>query len=251
LIYDQVEVKSLDGILGKNPTLIVQKNLEYNIEITNNNSHTHTFIIPELNIASKSLKPGYTTTITIISQKEGTYNYYVKDEPILPLGTIKIISVEPDTKKEIKKINQEITQVPKLTTMKIKELTDKISKEEEKLPETSQKLEQTVKELVASKSTPRLVSIPPGSSVPGCEDVNGCYIPSHLTIFAGDEVIWRNDDFVTHTVTSGGLEYGATGTFNSALLNEGEAYSFTFDKSGEYRYYCIIHPWMIGMVTVK
>lgn len=250
-IYEQVEAKSLDGILGKNPTFIVQKNLEYTVEITNNNSHPHAFIIPELNVESKLLNPGDKTNITILSQKEGTYNYYVKDEPILPLGKIKIISVEPDAKREIEKINQKITKVPKLTPVKVKELTDKLVAEEKKTSETLQKLETTTKELVASKSTPRLVSIPLGSSVPGCEDVNGCYIPSRLVIFSGNEVIWKNNDFVTHTVTSGGLEYGATGMFDSGLLNAGDTYSFRFDSSGEYSYYCIIHPWMIGTVTVN
>ncbi len=141
--------------------------------------------------------------------------------------------------------------MPKLTPVKIKELTDKLVAEEKKTSETLQKLEKTTKELVASKSTPRLVSISLGSSVPGCEDVNGCYIPSHLVIFSGNEVIWKNNDFVTHTVTSGGLEYGATGMFDSGLLNAGDTYSFRFDSSGEYPYYCIIHPWMIGTVTVN
>ena len=38
--------------------------------------------------------------------------------------------------------------------------------------------------------------------------------------------------------------------FDSELYNLGESWSFTFDESGTYDYFCTIHPWMIGKVTV-
>ena len=47
------------------------------------------------------------------------------------------------------------------------------------------------------------VSIPAGSSVPGCEETNECWIPNEVTVDVGGEVTWSNDDTAAHTVTSG------------------------------------------------
>ena len=38
------------------------------------------------------------------------------------------------------------------------------------------------------------VSIPSGTSVPGCEDADKCFIPSKVSINAGDTISWTNDD---------------------------------------------------------
>src|SRR3990172_1933593 len=38
------------------------------------------------------------------------------------------------------------------------------------------------------------VSIPAGTSVPGCEETNKCFIPSSVSIMKGDTVVWSNDD---------------------------------------------------------
>ncbi len=49
---------------------------------------------------------------------------------------------------------------------------------------------------------------------------------------------------------------GSGGTPNnkfpdSAILNTGEKYSYTFTTPGEYPFYCGIHPAMIGWITVQ
>ena len=46
------------------------------------------------------------------------------------------------------------------------------------------------------------VSIPAGSSVPGCHETNECFIPSDITINVGSEITWTNNDNAAHTVTS-------------------------------------------------
>ncbi|MDH3361780.1 MAG: PEFG-CTERM sorting domain-containing protein [Nitrosopumilus sp.] len=92
------------------------------------------------------------------------------------------------------------------------------------------------------------VSLPAGSSVPGCEETNKCYIPSKITIHPGDKVVWSNDDTAAHTVTSGTPANGSDGKFDSSLFMAGTTFSHTFDTLGEYPYYCIVHPWMIGSV---
>jgi predicted secreted protein with PEFG-CTERM motif len=98
------------------------------------------------------------------------------------------------------------------------------------------------------------VSLPAGSSVPGCEDTNECYIPAEVTIDVGGEVTWSNDDSAAHTVTSGGAATGGPdGHFDSSLFLAGTTYSVVFDdfEPGEYPYFCIVHPWMSGLVTVQ
>ena len=64
----------------------------------------------------------------------------------------------------------------------------------------TQEIRETTKELATSKLPARLVSIPEGTGVPGCEDVDLCYDPPSLIIFKGGEVIWKNDDTAVHTV---------------------------------------------------
>ena len=94
------------------------------------------------------------------------------------------------------------------------------------------------------------VSIPTGTSVTGCEDNNECYIPADVSVDVGGEVTWSNDDTAAHTVTSGTVEDGPDGTFDSSLFVAGNTFSHTFEEEGEYPYFCIVHPWMAGSVSV-
>jgi predicted secreted protein with PEFG-CTERM motif len=98
------------------------------------------------------------------------------------------------------------------------------------------------------------VSIPAGSSVPGCETTNECFIPAEVTVDVGGEVTWSNDDTAAHTVTSGDLNVDPdnVGTvFDSSLFMAGKTFSHKFDAAGEYPYFCMVHPWMTGKVIVQ
>ena len=91
----------------------------------------------------------------------------------------------------------------------------------------------------------------PGSSVPGCEETaDGCFIPSMVTIDVGGEVTWDNDDTAAHTITSGTPTGGPDGHFDSSLIMAGSSFSHTFDEAGSFDYFCMVHPWMQGMVMV-
>ena len=94
------------------------------------------------------------------------------------------------------------------------------------------------------------VSNAPGSSTPGCENTNSCFIPSVLNIQVGDSVIWTNDDTTVHTITSGTPSGGTDGAFDSDLIQPGNSYSITFPNAYSYNYFCLVHPWMEGIVTV-
>ena len=94
------------------------------------------------------------------------------------------------------------------------------------------------------------VSTPQGTSVPGCETTNECFIPYKVTVDVGGVVTWSNDDLAAHTVTSGSAADGASGVFDSSLFMAGTTFSHKFESSGTILYHCMVHPWMEGIVTV-
>jgi plastocyanin len=149
----------------------------------------------------------------------------------------------------------EITPVLEQTTASIKEAGQEIqesgSEALEKVTEKTKELGDTAKELATSKLPSRFVSIPAGTAIPGCEKVDLCYDPNSLIIFTGGEVIWRNDDTSSHTVTSGSIIEGPDGIFGSGLIKPGTTFSFKFEESGQYDYFCMIHPWANASVTVN
>jgi len=95
------------------------------------------------------------------------------------------------------------------------------------------------------------VVIPTGTSSPGCEVSNECFLPASNTINVGDTVEWSNTDTAAHTVTSGSPSEGPSGAFDSSLIMGGKTYAYTFDKAGSYDYFCMVHPWMVGNIKVN
>ena len=95
------------------------------------------------------------------------------------------------------------------------------------------------------------VSIPEGSSTPGCEEDNACFVEAEVMVSAGGTVTWTNDDTAAHTVTSGTPTDGPDGVFDSSIIMSGATFEHTFEEAGEYDYFCIVHPWMTGKITVE
>lgn len=101
------------------------------------------------------------------------------------------------------------------------------------------------------------VSLPAGSGASAdapCVAENSCFSPSEVTVDVGGEVTWSNDDTAAHTVTSGDLSADPdnVGTvFDSSLFMAGKTFSHKFDAAGEYPYFCMVHPWMVGKVIVQ
>tara|TARA_B100000029_G_scaffold514751_1_gene618847 strand:+ start:1173 stop:1757 length:585 start_codon:yes stop_codon:yes gene_type:complete len=94
------------------------------------------------------------------------------------------------------------------------------------------------------------VKISMGSGSPGCEETNSCYIPYEVSISTGSTVTWINIDNAAHTVTSGTPNGGPDGLFDSSIIAMNSEFSYTFSESGMYDYFCIVHPWMTGIVSV-
>jgi plastocyanin len=114
---------------------------------------------------------------------------------------------------------------------------------------------EVVEEVMEPESTPvefsGVISVPEGSGAPGCDDTNECYLPFNVSISVGEEITWSNDDSAAHTVTSGTPADGPDGNFDSSLFMAGSTFSVTLDESGEYPYFCMVHPWMIGNISVN
>ena len=117
-------------------------------------------------------------------------------------------------------------------------------------PGQTMEVEETMMEETAAPQT-HTVDAPAGTSVPGCEETNSCFTPADITINAGDTVEWNNIDTAAHTVTSGSPADGPSGVFDSSLLMADATFAFTFEDAGEYDYFCMVHPWMVGSVSVN
>ena len=109
------------------------------------------------------------------------------------------------------------------------------------------------------------VVIPKGSANPEIDITKlgprQWYLPRQIAIDLNDSVIWTNQDTESHTVTSGmsaGIESVMNnkkgipnGIFDSGYFKPGQSWNHTFTKPGTYSYFCTIHPWMEGLVTVQ
>lgn len=137
------------------------------------------------------------------------------------------------------------------TIEKIKDVTKESKEILEETKTATEKGMKVAEELTNPKATVRLVSIPEGTSVPGCEKIDKCYDPSSLIIFKGVEVIWKNDDTAAHTVSSGDIVNGPDRKFDSGLIKSGKTFTHKFEESGKYTYFCMIHPWANASITVQ
>lgn len=72
------------------------------------------------------------------------------------------------------------------------------------------------------------------------------FSPADITVKAGTQVTWTNNDSTAHTVTENDSKDGP----DSSPISPGQSYSFTFSTPGTYEYICSIHPQMTGTVTV-
>jgi plastocyanin len=93
------------------------------------------------------------------------------------------------------------------------------------------------------------VSIPSGASVPTNVDF---FAPKEVETVVGGMVTWTNDDRAAHTVTSGDAEaVEPDGVFDSKIMGPNAKFSHVFEEAGNFDYYCALHPFMTGTVTVS
>ena len=78
------------------------------------------------------------------------------------------------------------------------------------------------------------------------------YVPAETAVKAGETVTWKNDDTAIHTATSG-KDATPDGKFDTSLVSPGQSSKpiTMLNEPGEYPYFCTLHPWMIGTITVS
>src|SRR5215216_6361537 len=95
-----------------------------------------------------------------------------------------------------------------------------------------------------------IINILEGAAVQGSPD----YDPDELTAKKGDEVTVVNQDTVPHTATSGtgASDPNSAQSFDTSIINGGESATISLAQvePGQYDYYCMIHPYMTGKITV-
>lgn len=74
---------------------------------------------------------------------------------------------------------------------------------------------------------------------------NFTFGPGELSISPGTTVTWINHDDIPHSVVDSDTK------FRSKALDTDDSYSFTFATAGTFRYFCGLHPHMVGKIVVK
>jgi cytochrome c oxidase subunit 2 len=96
-----------------------------------------------------------------------------------------------------------------------------------------------------------ILKIPQGASVQG----NPAYDPDSITVKAGDTIAVDNEDSAPHTVTNGkdATDPNMGKLFDTSIINAGDSSEIvTTDlQPGEYPFFCSVHPYMTGTMTVQ
>ena len=90
-----------------------------------------------------------------------------------------------------------------------------------------------------------------------CQDDNTCFIPNPVIISIGGAVTWDNTEGTAAHTASYGEDMSSPdvgSVWDSSLIMAGQSYTTpagTFDVAGSYSYFCMVHPWMQGIVIVQ
>ena len=86
---------------------------------------------------------------------------------------------------------------------------------------------------------------------PACRSAKSCFLPSNMVIQQGQDVTWHNADSSILSIMTQSQQFGSSGIISSGNILPGESYSHRFDETGYVNYYCVLHPWMQGLVVVE
>ena len=90
----------------------------------------------------------------------------------------------------------------------------------------------------------------PGSCTTGSATCN--FSPASYSAHVGDTVTWKDAGTTPegHTVTFPDPSFASGSVSSSQTVSPGNTVSVTFSSAGTFHYYCTIHTWMKGNVTV-
>lgn len=99
--------------------------------------------------------------------------------------------------------------------------------------------------VVACGSTLPMQGTSRAADAPHVRIENFSFEPQTLAVKVGTTVVFENDDDIPHLVVA------ENKSFRSKALDTGDTYAFTFSKSGDFAYFCGLHPHMRGKITVS
>ena len=94
--------------------------------------------------------------------------------------------------------------------------------------------------LAVLAATPALADEPPPTVVID----NFSFKPNVITVKPGTHIVFKNQDDLPHSVVIPDMKV------KSPLMDTDGFYDADFEKPGEYKYFCGIHPMMTGKVVV-
>ncbi|MCS7138217.1 MAG: hypothetical protein RMK31_06965 [Candidatus Caldarchaeum sp.] len=103
-----------------------------------------------------------------------------------------------------------------------------------------------------------IIKIPKGAAVPpkawssGLVFDKAYFDPPNVKVVinVNNTVRWINYDEVAHTATSLETPKGSAG-FDSGLIAPSSGFTTKLNVAGRYLYYCSVHPWAGGIITVE
>jgi cytochrome c oxidase subunit 2 len=101
------------------------------------------------------------------------------------------------------------------------------------------------------EGSPVTVVMPAGSAA---ATGGGGYEPDPVTVSAGSSIIWDNQDNALHTATSGDPQTAVLDDiFDTGYImaNQQSNPILMPTESGEYTYFCTLHPFLTGTVIVQ
>jgi plastocyanin len=102
-----------------------------------------------------------------------------------------------------------------------------------------------------AQSNTQVVVIPIGAQSPSAAKF---YDPPSITVAPGSTITWINNDTVIHTATSGEADTGTPdGKFDTGFIPSGKFRKIITlpQADGEIPYYCQLHPFMKGTITIE
>jgi cytochrome c oxidase subunit II len=209
--------------------LHVKQNVPYRFEITSQDV-IHDFNVPDFVILMDAV-PGRINTVWNVFDVPGEYLIQCREYcGLLHYNMRGKLFVEPVSAK-----STESTELPPTTAAG---------------PATSPSADSVNQTDTAAEPTMTL-TILEGSAVQG----NPAYDPDPVTVAAGDVIEVSNQDSVPHTATSGtGPEDAESGSlFDTSIMDAGATAQIDTANlaAGDYPYYCSVHPYMLGTMTVQ
>ncbi len=112
-------------------------------------------------------------------------------------------------------------------------------------------ISQQHQQLTQKQTIPTITITIPFSA--GVKTLDNYYQPTVITIQTGSKITWKNDDISPHTATSLANDANSSNNgkiFDTGIFTPGSSKSVIVNGTGTINYFCSIHPWMKGTITV-